>query len=144
MKLIVVMVLAIIVILLQVLVVMCSDLTKKEVNCFLKIYKDRCSAACSVERYRRYCCELSRCQKCYRDIGINQCGENIALDLLDKMRELNIEIRKLNCNNAHSYPSLKCLYHFYSPWFYFTFAFIFADVGLFFVLFRKRRRRRRR
>ena len=142
MKLIVVMILAIIVILLQVSVVMPGDLTKQEENCFLKTYKDRCSAACSVGRYRGYCCELSRCQQCYRKIGINQCGETIALDLLDKMSRVDIEIRKSNCNDSDSYPSLKCLYLFYTPLFYLIPALILTGMGLVVVYFRRSARRR--
>ena len=138
MQLIVVMVLAVIVIFLQVLVVMSVDLTPQEQKCFVKTYKDRCSVACSFARHQGYCCELSRCQRCYRDIGINQCGEKIGFDLLDKMARVSIEIKRFNCTDSEKYPSLKCLFLFNALWFYLIPCLFFTGTCLFYVLLKRR------
>ena len=138
MQLIVVMLLGIIVILLQVLVVLSVDLTPEEQKCFVKTYKGRCSAACSFGRHQGYCCELTRCQQCYRDIGINQCGKNIGFDLLDKMARVSIEIKRFNCTHSEKYPSLKCLFLFNTLWFYLIPGLLFTGTCLFYVLLKRR------
>ena len=133
-----------------------SDPNPSEEECLHRTYTLACRSACSQDNnYRieadkdigrqskgKICCQLTRCQKCYRDVGINQCGENIASSLLDMMTELSREISRNNCTSTERFPSFKCLYIFYTVWF-----FVFPSnllVVLAIIVYNMRRHHRRR
>lgn len=94
-----------------------------------------------VKNTTKHCCPISRCIKCFEDIGLNKCGPEVELRFRQLIADFNILFVAKGCTESEKYPSFKCLYHFYSAWFFVVSLVIQAVIGgaVAFVVRRRRR-----
>ena len=115
-------------------------------DCPTEVYKpcdEPCKEVLSGEAFKngkKYCCPISRCVYCYQDIGLDKCGRDVG----DRLR-LGLAVfmqfwKNQGCKESEKYPSTKCLYYFYTVWFYVISLLILAVIGVVvFFVFRRRR-----
>ena len=120
-----------------------SGETTNEMACFDDEFNKPCQQLCSgIQEATRHCCPISRCVKCWTDIGINKCGPKIKKEIVATMTGFADVLAAEGCTESEEYPSTKCNYYFYKPWFYVVPLLIMAVIGGV-VAFVVRRRRRR-
>ena len=117
-----------------------SGQTASEEDCAAKKYKP-CHHKCVLDvTAKRHCCPISRCVKCYEDIGLDKCGLAIQSKLMMTIVAYAAIWQKEGCTESEKYPSTKCLYYFYTAWFYVVPLLIVAVIGVAaFVVIRRRR-----
>ena len=112
-----------------------------ESTCLTETYDKPCGKKCEPD-FEEPCCQISRCIKCYTDIGLDKCGSIAELGLQVIIQAMNQKWAANGCTESKKYPSTKCLYYFYTVWFYVIPLLILAVIGgvVAFVIIRRRRR----
>ena len=92
------------------------------------------------KRDLKHCCPISRCAKCVEDIGPAKCGPTTQSKFQEVVADFNTLFADKGCTESEKYPSTKCLYYFYTVWFYVVPLVILAAIGgvVAFVVIRRR------
>ena len=120
-----------------------SGQTASENACASDKFDKPCLKKCTFElKNKKPCCEITRCTKCWKDVGLSKCGPTVQGILQAKIAGFEIGFSALGCTESDRYPSTKCLYHFYPAWFYVVPLLILAAIGGVVAVVVLRRRRR--
>ena len=111
-----------------------------ESTCADETFQKPCGNKCILDSGRP-CCEISRCKKCWTDIGLNKCGPVTEFVLQVNIRAMNRKWEAYDCTESEGYPSTTCLYYFYTAWFYvIPLLILVVTAGVALIIIRRRRR----
>ena len=121
-----------------------ESLTPKELQCARDKSDKPCQKACSFDdNIKKFCCQLTRCTKCWKDVNFEDCGTAVEERVLTWIDRLTTAWQKYECEATEKYPSVKCLYIFYEVWFYVVPVLIVVLLVAIIVLVVIRKRRKR-
>jgi len=87
---------------------------------------------------------MTRCTKCWSDVGIDVCGEQVAGVVKDYTLQLEGYFKLKGCQDSDRYPSFKCFYHFYTTWFFVVPLIVILLIGFIVIYCVMRTRTRKR
>jgi hypothetical protein len=98
-----------------------ADVSLFDETCITREYSDPCQNICDVlntDTLKKKCCVLSRCQNCIKSIPKGRCGESGDALINASMEMIDSVLNMTKCPQSDRYPSLICIYQFYSLWFF--------------------------
>lgn len=118
--------------------------TSKDLTCARENYDKPCQTACSFDdNAKKWCCQITRCTKCWKDTGLKKCEAVIEERVQLWILKLTDAWERRGCQANEKYPSIRCLYIFYEVWFYVVpilISLLLAAI-IAYVIIRKRRKR---
>ena len=116
----------------------------KDLQCAKDKSDKPCRTACSFDdNIKKFCCQLTRCTTCWKDINFEECGPEIEKRVQVWIDTLTAAWQNNKCQVSEKYPSVRCLYIFYEIWFYLLPVLIVVLLVAIIVLVIIRKRRKR-
>jgi hypothetical protein len=128
------------------LIALTSTQTRDDLRCARDNFDKKCMKHCKLGNNTEVwnCCEMTRCKKCWMDVGLSVCGSSVKFIINEAISELDAAFASKECEpNADTFPSIKCFHRFHPTPFY-AIIFLIITVAALNVIYTMILRRGRR
>lgn len=89
--------------------------TRNDLRCARDNIDKKCQKSCKLANSSSSwnCCEMTRCKKCWMDVGLSTCGSQVEDMLKQAIQVLDSTFQSQACVESDKFPSFKCLRHFH-------------------------------